>query len=244
MQEQIKSLSKGLKVYRYIVSYSKPIKAVTLCEKLLIDKSSMARILKTLFSEGFISYLDNSREIIANDISIKTNQDTKIELLINATKFLLDEISTFTNECSYLGIFDDYKVLYINQSDLSNREIKNRNSIGIQTNLYASALGKSILAFGNYNLSNLKFDKYTNNTISNKLKLEEELETIRQRGFSIDNKEYQDKMCCVAVPLFNSENILIGSIGISGHSSRLNFNELLKLGDDISNIVSKYEIIY
>lgn len=244
MQEKIKSLSKGLQVYRYIVSYSKPIKAVTLCEKLSIDKSSMARILKTLHHEGFISYLDNSNDIIPNDIWIKTNQHTKIELLIKRTKTLLDEISLSTNECSYLGIFDDYKVLYINQSDLSNREIKNRNSIGIQTNLYASALGKSILAFGNYNLVNLKFDKYTNNTILSIPKLENEINTIRQRGFSIDNKEYQDKMCCVAVPLFNNENILIGAVGISGHSSRLSFEKILKLGDTISNIVSKYEIVY
>ncbi|MDC0933658.1 IclR family transcriptional regulator C-terminal domain-containing protein [Arcobacteraceae bacterium] len=244
MQEQIKSLSKGLKVYRYIVNYAKPIKAVVLCEKLAIDKSSMARILKTLLYEGFISYLDNSNEIIHNDIWIKTNQDTKIELLIKKTKFLLDEISQITNECSYLGIFDDYKVLYINQSNLSNREIKNRNSIGIQTNLYASALGKSILAFGNYNLQNLKFDQYTNNTIDSLEKLKEEIIDIRQRGFSIDNKEYQDKMCCVAVPLFNHENILIGALGISGNSSRLDFKELLNLGNSISNIVSKYEIVY
>ena len=244
MQEQIKSLSKGLKVYRYIVNYAKPIKAVILCKKLSIDKSSMARILKTLHTEGFISYLDNSNDIIHNDIWVKTNQDTKIELLIKKTKFLLDEISQSTNECAYLGIFDDYKVLYTNQVDLSNRKIKNRNSIGIQTNLYASALGKSILSFGNYNLSNLKFDQYTDNTISNLNSLEKEIKLIRQRGFSIDNKEYQDKMCCVAVPLFNHENILIGAIGISGNSSRLDFKELLNLGNTISNIVSKYEIIY
>ena len=244
MQDQIKSLAKGLKVYRYIVNYAKPIKAVTLCEKLAIDKSSMARVLKTLFNEGFISYLDNSNDIILNDIWIKTNQDTKIELLIKKTKFLLDEISQITNECSYLGIFDDYKVLYINQSDLSSRDIKNRNSIGIQTNLYASALGKSILAFGNYNLKNLKFDQYTNNTIANIKELKEEITEIRQRGFSIDNKEYQDKMCCVAVPLFNNENILIGAIGISGNSSRLDFKKLLELGNTISNIVSKYELVY
>ena len=93
------------------------------------------------------------------------------------------------------------------------------------------------------NLNNLKFDQYTNNTIANITKLEEEIKIIRQRGFSIDNKEYQDKMCCVAVPLFNTENILIGAIGISGNSARLNFEKLLEIGNAISNIVSEYEIV-
>ena len=240
----IKSLSKGLKVYRFIVDYDKPILAVTLCEKLQIDKSTMSRLLKTLKDEDFISYLENSNEIIANEISYKTNQSTKIELLIKKTKNLLEEISLKTDECAYLGIFDDYKVSYINQIDLSNRELKTRNNIGIQANLHTSALGKSILAFGNYDLEKIKFNQFTNNTITNIKKLESDIEEVKKRGFSIDNKEYQDGMCCVAVPLFNHENILIGAVGISGNSTRLDTNRLQEIGETISNIVSKHKIVY
>ena len=240
----IKSLSKGLKVYRFIVDYDKPILAVTLCEKLQIDKSTMSRLLKTLKNEDFISYLENSNEIIANEISYKTNQSTKIELLIKKTKNLLEEISLKTDECAYLGIFDDYKVSYINQIDLSNRELKTRNNIGIQANLHTSALGKSILAFGNYDLEKIKFNQFTNNTITNIKKLESDIEEVKKRGFSIDNKEYQDGMCCVAVPLFNQENILIGAVGISGNSTRLDTNKLQEIGETISNIVSKHKIVY
>ena len=240
----IKSLSKGLKVYRFIVDYDKPILAVTLCEKLQIDKSTMSRLLKTLKDEDFISYLENSNEIIANEISYKTNQSTKIELLIKKTKTLLEEISLKTDECAYLGIFDDYKVSYINQIDLSNRELKTRNNIGIQANLHTSALGKSILAFGNYDLEKIKFNQFTNNTITNIKKLESDIEEVKKRGFSIDNKEYQDGMCCVAVPLFNQENILIGAVGISGNSTRLDTNRLQEIGETISNIVSKHKIVY
>lgn len=244
MPNQIKSLSKGLKVYRFIVDYGKPILAVTLCEKLQIDKSTMSRLLKTLKDEDFISYLENSNEIIANDISNKTNQSTKIELLIKTTKVLLEEISKETKECAYLGIFNDYKVSYINQIDLSNRDIKTRNNIGVQVNLHTSALGKSILAFGNYDFQKIKFNQYTNNTITNIEKLKKEISEVKNRGYSIDNKEYQDGMCCVAVPLFNKENILIGAVGISGNSSRLKTNKLDEMGETISNIVSKYSIVY
>ena len=105
MSSSIKSLSKGLKVYRFIIDYDKPILAVTLCQKLQIDKSTMSRLLKTLKDEDFISYLENSNEIIANDISKKTNQTTKIELLIKSTKVLLEEISRKTNDnISYVDL--------------------------------------------------------------------------------------------------------------------------------------------
>lgn len=244
MSSSLKSLSKGLKVYRFITDYGKPILASTLCLKLEIDKSTMSRILKTLKDENFISYLEKSNEIIANDISQKTNLSTKIELLIKKTKVLLEEISNNTNECAYLGIFDDYKISYINQIDLSNRELKTRNNIGIQTNLHTSALGKSILAFGNYDLEKIKFNQYTNNTITNINNLKKELEQVKKQGFSIDNKEYQDGMSCVAVPIFNKDNILIAAVGISGNSSRLEEKNLIEIGELISNIVSKYTIIY
>ena len=71
-----------------------------------------------------------------------------------------------------------------------------------------------------------------------------EIEEVKKRGFSIDNKEYQDGMCCVAVPLFNHENILIGAVGISGNSTRLDTNRLQEIGETISNIVSKHKIVY
>ena len=51
-------------------------------------------------------------------------------------------------------------------------------------------------------------------------------------------------MCCVAVPLFNQENILIGAVGISGNSTRLDTNKLQEIGETISNIVSKHKIVY
>ena len=244
MSSSIKSLSKGLKVYRFIIDYDKPILAVTLCQKLQIDKSTMSRLLKTLKDENFISYLENSNEIIANDISKKTNQTTKIELLIKSTKVLLEEISRKTNECAYLGIFDDYKVSYINQIDLSNQELKTRNNIGVQVNLHTSALGKSMLAFGNYDLEKIKFNQFTSNTITDIDKLKAEIQLVKNKGYSVDNKEYQDGMCCVAVPIFNKENIMIGSVGISGNSARLKANKLDEIGETISDIVSKYSIVY
>ena len=70
MQEQIKSLSKGLKVYRYIVNYAKPIKAVTLCQKLDIDKSSMARILKTLHNGVLAGDYPFVPGMIVSDINV------------------------------------------------------------------------------------------------------------------------------------------------------------------------------
>ena len=238
-----KSFTKGLQVYKAIVNHDKPILAKQLCEKLNIEKSTMSRLLKTLHEEGFIAYLEKSNEIIATEINNTTNRKTRIELMVKKTKAILEEIYDITNECSYLGIFDNYKVLYLNQFDNSDRKIKTRNKIGSQAPLHTNALGKSILAFGNYDLEKIKLNSYTHNTITNLKSLENSLKEVREKGYSIDDKEYQDGMRCVAVPLFNHQNILIGAVGISGTKDRLTLEKYHEFGGKLLDIVNKYSIV-
>lgn len=239
----IKSLSKGLQVYKEIISYNKPILAKQLCEKLNIEKSTMSRLLKTLHQENFIIYLENSNEIIANNMDTDINKHTKIELIVKNTKNILEEIHQKTNECAYIGIFNNYKVLYLNQVDYSNRQIRTRNNIGIQAPLHTNALGKSILAFGSYNLEKIKLNAYTHNTITNIKDLEDSINEVREKGYAIEDKEYQDAMRCVAVPLFNRENILIAAVGISGTKERLSLEKCHTFGKLLSQIVSEHEVV-
>lgn len=243
MSQSLQSLSKGLQVYKEIVNYGQPILAMTLCERLHMNKSTMSRILQTLKSEGYILYLEESNEIIANNLYQNSNQKTSIELLVQKTKPLLEQINTLTGECAYLGIFDNQKVLYINQINHNSRKIKTRNTIGFHAPLHTNALGKSILAFGNYDLKMLELNAYTHNTITDIQALQHTLEHVKTKGYSIDNSEFEDNMCCVATPLFNHENILIGAVGISGSKSRLTQALLDELGTTIATVVQDHRIV-
>lgn len=243
MSDSLKSLTKGLQVYKEIVNFGKPIQASVLCDRLGINKSTMSRILQTLTDEGCIEYISGTNEIISKSLEDENTKKTKVQLLVQKTKPLLEDIYKLTNECAYLGIFDNNKVLYINQIDNSSRKVKTRNNIGLQAPLHTNALGKSILAFGNYGLDKLKLNQYTHNTITNIQALENILEEVRKNGYSIDNSEFQDNMCCTAVPLFNHENILIGAVGISGSKDRLTLEKLNSLGKKISSLVEKYIIV-
>lgn len=242
MSEQIKSFAKGLSVLKEIINYEKPITANELCLRLNIDKSTMSRLIITLKMQGFIKYLDDSKEIIPTDILENTTKKTKIELIVKKTKALLDDIFFHTGECSYIAIFDDYNVLYLNQVDNSNRILKTRNSIGLHAPLHTNALGKAILAFGNYDLHKIKLNEYTRNTITTIDNLTAQLDEIRTRAYATDNEEYEYGLRCVAVPLFNRENILIAAVGISGSTARLTLEKLDEYGKKILELTQKHII--
>ena len=242
MSEQIKSFARGLSVLKEIINYGKPITANELCQRQEIDKSTMSRLITTLKEQGFIKYLEDSKEIIPTDVLENTTKKTKIELIVKKTKALLDDIYFLAGECSYVAIFDNYSVLYLNQVDNSNRVLKTRNSIGLHAPLHTNALGKAMLAFGNYDLHKIKLNEYTRNTITSVDNLSAHLEEIRSRAYATDNEEYEYGLRCVAVPLFNKENILIGSVGVSGSTARLTLQKLDEFGKRISDLTQKHII--
>ena len=62
-------------------------------------------------------------------------------------------------------------------------------------------------------MSIAKENTRTSITISKELK--KELETIRKRGYSLDNEEYGHGIICMSVPIFDHTKTVIGVIGCS-----------------------------
>lgn len=238
MQNQNKSLSKGLLVLKEIMISQKPITANFLCQKLCIDKSTMSRLITTLISEGFIEYLQDSKEIILSDLMRGIVQKDDREKIVTKTQGLLDEIFYLCDECAYIGILDQNSVLYLNQVDKSNRVLKTRNSIGLHAPLHSNAFGKVLIAFADIPLENIELKKYTSNTITSITKLKKEIDLILQRGYAVGNEEHEFSLCSLAVPYFNNKKEFIGTVGISGLSVRLGVERLHELGQKIFQLVN------
>ncbi len=238
MQNQNKSLIKALTVLKEIMTSNKPLTANVLCQRLSIDKSTMSRLITTLVSEGFIEYVDNSKEIILSDLVNKIVKKDDREKIITKTQALLDEIFYLTEECAYIGILDNGSVLYLNQVDKSNRVLKTRNSVGMHAPLHTNGFGKILMAFQDVDVSALELKKFTSNTITHTKKLQEELELAKERGYAIGNEEHEFGLCSVAVAYFNKRGEFVGTVGISGLSVRLDEAKLHEFGQKIFKLLN------
>lgn len=238
IQNQTKSLSKGLSVLRTVMRANKPVTANYLCQTLNIDKSTMSRLITTLISEGFLEYIDNSKEIILSDIMRKISQKDDRDKIVENTRTLLDEIFYLTDECAYMAILDNNEVLYLNQVDKSTRILKVRDSIGLHAPIHVNAFGKILLAFEKVNLKALDLKKYTANTITTIPRLQKEIELVRQRGYAVGFEEYEFGLFSIAVPYFNNKKEFIGTVGISGLSARVNIEKCHEFGKMIFNLVN------
>jgi len=117
---------------------------------------------------------------------------------------------------------------------------------GLRVLLYASSLGKTVLAElpekrGQEVIDADGLAAHTPQTITDSERLDEELETIRDQGFAVDDEEFMRGLRCVAAPITRDGDTVLGAIGISAPTSHVDddrfFNELPDIVRSAANVI-------
>ncbi len=177
--------------------------------------STIQRIVNTLVD---LKYVKQDPETLKYSVSYKLYalgqrleyKDKLIETARPYLKVLAQDLKETVN----IGVIEDQELIYIDKL-VSKEPLRIELSIGTGAPFYCTGLGKTIAAFSSMNLENIKFKKYTVNTISSPAKLREELGKIRERGYGVDDEEYKEGLYCIAVPILSSEGKAIAAISIS-----------------------------
>ena len=85
MVSQNKSLTRGLQVLKEIMNNEQSISANELCLKFDIDKSTMSRLITTLLNEGFVTYVENTKEIIYSDVMGTLSKKKREDMIVKQT---------------------------------------------------------------------------------------------------------------------------------------------------------------
>lgn len=97
---------------------------------------------------------------------------------------------------------------------------------GMRVHLQTTALGKSILAHTPEERVTEILDRHglpavTPKTVTDRDELFDELESIRDRGYAIDDEERVEGMRCVAAPVTDSDGRAIAAVSVSGPKNRM-----------------------
>ncbi len=99
------------------------------------------------------------------------------------------------------------------------------NWLGRRTPVHCTASGKVIAAFGKdavrERLLTLPLDRVTPNTITDRAKLEAQLEDARQTGVARTHEELEVGLDAIAAPVFGVDGDVVAALDVSGPSHRL-----------------------
>jgi DNA-binding IclR family transcriptional regulator len=77
-------------------------------------------------------------------------------------------------------------------------------------------------------IDGLQLEPQTENTLSSKSDLMDELALSAKRGYAIDNEEFMQGMVAIAVPIVDDQNRFVAALATHGPSSRMPIDALLK----------------
>ena len=159
---------------------------------------------------------------------------------------LLAQIAFEVGETVHLALLDRAEVLYIERVE-AQRPLAMGSKLGARNPVYCTALGKAILSWTpevevDHVLSLSRLEPRTRNTITNVLALKQELEKIRNRGYSIDDEEIEDGVRCIGAPVLNRTDRAVAAISISGPSSRITPDRYKSIGGTVMKAASELAV--
>jgi len=225
---EIQSLARGLTILDLLGQSPSGASITEVAEILGVDKGSASRLMSTLAKHGYAEKDPVTRRYTLGPQIIRLSGSllTRNPLYASAKPFL-KQLMERTGECAHLAILAQGKALYIDQVE-SPATLRVNVRVGQMAPLHCTALGKILLAYSSAELPSFQ-QAFTPNTITEPKALQQHLEAVRQQGFALDNEEFDPGVCCIAVPVYDINNNVVGAMGISGPATRLTTEKLPEL---------------
>lgn len=215
-----------------------------------LPKSSTYRILSALCNYGFLEENKDTKQYRLGLKIYELIEAVEIRQLFSRLVHpFLVELSEETGEICHVAIKNGMEFIYVDRMEGKYR-FGLRTHIGMRLPLHIGGLGKVLLAYCDTKelelvLNHAKFERFTQNTITNSKRMREVLNQVRIIGYAIDEEEYEDGLTCVAVPIFDQNNDLVAAVSVSGPTGRLTSQKMptyimktLKAGENISRTLA------
>ncbi|MGB9933995.1 IclR family transcriptional regulator [Haloarcula amylolytica] len=165
--------------------------------------------------------------------------------LYQAARPELDELREMTGEHTNVTVEQNGYAVQLYKSE-SPESIDDEAPLGEHLFLHSTATGKAILAElpeerVNQIIEQRGLPPQTDDTITDEQTLRDELDTIRERGYSINRGEHFPGVCAIATVIVSEPDDAIGGISISGPRSRLD-NERIE-DELVPKLLNKKNII-
>ncbi|MFP4565049.1 MAG: IclR family transcriptional regulator [Spirochaetota bacterium] len=196
-----------------------------LAKELGLNRSTVHRMLHTLQILGYVArHPDGYYRLTFHLFEIGNSVLHGYNLIDPARRSLLQLSHDTGYTVNHAILFED-ETLYIDKASPPSYLQLDR-SIGETEPLHCTSLGKTLLAYQpeaerRRILESIELIPFTEHTITDRARLAEELELVRNRGYAVDDQELALELRCVAAPVLREDGSLISAVSISGPADRL-----------------------
>jgi len=229
----VKSLAKALRLLDTVGRYHEGTSIATLSRELKMGKSTVHRLLATLREFDLVwldpntsNYALGARILRWSDLLVKQN------LLIRHGMPILRELVNISRETANLAVLEGTEILYVAQIESMER-LRMSEAIGNRVPAHCTSLGKALLAcLPDQEVDRLygkleRLEAVTANSITDKQRLKEHLQKVRQDGVAYDFEENAVGVVCMGTVVRNHTALPVAAMSISMPIQRLRGENLV-----------------
>lgn len=226
MSENVQSVERALDIINTIVAANRSLSVAELSQAMALAPSTIHRILQTLTVKNYVfqdpqtKRYDIGPEIVDISSALYLRYD-----LVRRVRPYLQELVESTGETAHIAQLYGTTAMYLSQVEPFSM-VRMFTTPGSIAPLHCSDVGKIFLA----DLPAARVDEIvrktglparTPHTITDKPRLQEELQRVRAQGFALDDEEREMGVRCLSVGVLNGAGKVIAAIGVAGPTNRL-----------------------
>lgn len=230
------SSGKLLTIIECLADQAEPMRLMDIAKELNMNSSTVLRFLTALVDTGYAKQEpESARYSLTYKICVLGNKVSSHISLRDIAHPHMVELSQLFGEVVCLAVEQEHEVIYIDIVESQSKMLRSMQRIGHIAPLHCTGIGKLLLLnYTDEQLDQLIADKgltkFTDNTITTKEQLVEELQSIRWNGYAYDDEECEIGARCIAFPLYNMDRQIIGGVSVTGPTARMSVKQIqLKL---------------
>ena len=220
----------AIRLIECLSASEQPLGVGELARRLESNNNMVFRLLHTLEDTGWII----RREDAKYEVGLRAFHYASMPIgrmsLSRAADGPLQRLWEQCQQSLYLGVVDGDRTLFLRHLDAVG-DVRITGRPGGRYRMHCAAPGKVLLAFGDSALSDRMIAEglpaQTAHTITDPVRLRQELAQIREVGWAVDAEEYSPGVICFAAPVFDVHDRLSGTVGVSVLTLHFSLDQLL-----------------
>ena len=227
----VPGLRAGIQISRLLCESLKPLGLAEICQATDLSKHMVYRCLQTLLAEGEIVETGEGPKYEPSLLAFHYHSLPVARMdVTRASQEPLYELWEELNECVYLGVLNDNRILYLIHHE-GGRDIRSGGGrMGGRYYLHADSAGLVLASNASPALHERLLDegleKLTSQTITDRKRFLAEMKRVKKQGYALDDEAYIKGIICFAAPVYDYSGKVAGAICCSVLTIHYTMNEL------------------
>ncbi len=242
---RIRALDRALNVLEAFTSEHPELDLDAICERTQLPKSTVFKILAVLQARGYVekSQANGKYRIGFQAYEVGNRYLAGLTVFEVVHPVLKELAARFPTSSAHLAVLSPTETRIVYLDIVSLNIYLSLVPVGSHYPAHSTALGKCLLASLpepelERRLAQISMPRLTPNTVTDLATLREQLEQIRQQGYSIDDEETSLGYLCVAFPVLDRRGVTIAAISTS-HVKELMHDDLATVIAEMRHAASK-----